>query len=190
MLYTVPDITEARLLSAAIKKFSRKHKNYEKHETTVRDSRHRPRRLVSDSRTILDLAKVARHHQSTSPLALMAHITGRGQWSHLLRQKWNRSDLQHAQHLFQSLPISNWPANLGADDWTQSVFDGGSSNLYLATVAQVTFIACQHLEGVQCCWEAPELMVTNTKTCGTGIPSPTVLQVRRIRLRRHKKLAV
>ncbi len=32
---------------------------------------------------------------------------------------------------FQSLPVSNWPGNLGADTWARSVFDGASSNLFL-----------------------------------------------------------
>ena len=32
---------------------------------------------------------------------------------------------------FQSLPISNWPANLGSDLWSRSVYDGAGGNLYL-----------------------------------------------------------
>src|ERR1035438_3207443 len=32
---------------------------------------------------------------------------------------------------FQSLPISNWPGNLGSDIWAEAVYDGASSNLYL-----------------------------------------------------------
>ena len=33
---------------------------------------------------------------------------------------------------FQPMPISNWPGNLGSDIWSQAVYDGASSSLYLA----------------------------------------------------------